>query len=176
MIGNRGFRRYLSAEKGAVRLDSKRIEAEARYDGKWVLRTNIDLPAEDVAQQYKQLLRVERLFRSAKSLLQTRPIYHRLDTTITGHIFCSFLALLLMHELNEQIRQRGEHLEWADILRDLSALEEVEVRHNDTHYILRSPVHGVCGKVFQAAGVAIPPSVRQTDPSAKTDIRGSECP
>jgi transposase len=169
LIGNRGFRRYLSAETGAVRLDTKRIESEARYDGKWVLRTNTALPAEEVALQYKQLLGVERMFRSAKSLLETRPIYHRLDTTITGHIFCSFLALLLMHELNNRIRERGERIEWPDILRDLSSLEEVEVRHHDTHYILRSPVQGVCGKVFQAAGVALPPSVRQADlPSAKT--------
>ena len=169
LVGNRGFRRYLSAETGAMRLDRNKIESEARYDGKWVLRTNTDLPAEEVALQYKQLLDVERLFRSAKGLLETRPIYHRLNTTITGHIFCSFLALLLMHELNERIRQRGEHLEWADILRDLSALEEVQVRHHDTPYILRSPVQGVCGKVWQAAGGAIPPSVRQADsPGAKT--------
>jgi len=111
LIGNRGFRRYLSAETGAVQLDPNRIDAEARYDGKWVLRTNTKLPADEVALQYKQLLGVEQLFRSAKSLLETRPIYHRLDTTITGHIFCSFLALLLMHELNEGIRQRGDHLE-----------------------------------------------------------------
>ena len=169
LIGNRGFRRYLSADRGAMRLDRKRIEAEARYDGKWVLRTNTDLPAEEVALQYKQLVGVERLFRSAKSLLETRPIYHRLDTTIAGHIFCSFLALLLMHELDERIRQRNEHLEWTDILRDLSALEEIEVRHNNERYILRSPVQGVCGKVFQAAGVAITPTVRPANPpSAKT--------
>ena len=169
LVGNRGFRRYLSADRAAMRLDPQKIESEARYDGKWVLRTNTDLPAKEVALQYKQLLGVERLFRSAKSLLETRPIYHRLDTTITGHIFCSFLALLLMHELNERICQREEHLEWADILRDLCALEEVVVRHHDTDYILRSPVQGVCGKVFQAAGVAIPPSVRPAElPSAKT--------
>ena len=169
LIGNRGFRRYLSADRGAMRLDRKRIEAEARYDGKWVLRTNTDLPTEEVALQYKQLLGVERLFRSAKSLLETRPIYHRLDTTIAGHIFCSFLALLLMHELDQRIRQRNEHLEWADILRDLSALEEIEVRHNNERYILRSPVQGVCGKVFQAAEMAIPPTMRPANPpSAKT--------
>ena len=164
LIGNRGFRRYLSVETGSVRLDPKKIEAEARYDGKWVLRTNTDLSAEQVATQYKQLLTVEQLFRAAKSLLETRPIYHRLDTTITGHIFCSFLALLLMHELNKRIRQHGGSLEWTDILRDVSALAEIEVRHNDVHYLLRSPVQGVCGKVFQAAGVAIPPSVRQIAP------------
>jgi transposase len=36
---------------------------------------------------------VEAWFRSTKSLLQTRPIYHKCDETIRGHVFCSFLAL-----------------------------------------------------------------------------------
>ena len=163
LVGNRGFRRYLSAATGAIRIDPNKVELEARYDGKWVLRTNTDLSATEIAQQYKQLLTVEQFFRAAKSLLETRPIFHKVDTTITGHIFCSFLALLLMHELKERLRKRGDQLEWADILRDLEALEEVEVRHNDKSYLLRTPLQGVCGKVFQAIGVAIPPPVREGD-------------
>lgn len=161
LVGNRRFRRYLSAETGAIWIDSNKVELEARYDGKWVLRTNTDLSAAEIAQQYKQLLTVEQFFRSAKNLLETRPIFHKVDTTITGHIFCSFLALLLMHELKERLRKRGNQLEWADILRDLEALEEVEVRHNGKSYLLRTPLQGICGKVFQAIGVAIPPLVRE---------------
>jgi len=163
LVGNRGFRRYLVAERGAIRIDHDKVTAEARYDGKWVVRTNTTLPAAEVAQQYKHLLTVERFFRCAKSLLETRPIFHKVDTTITGHIFCSFFALLLMHELQERLKERGYHLEWADILRDLEALEEVEVRHQRKRYLLRTPLEGVCGKVLQAVGVAIPPPVREAE-------------
>jgi hypothetical protein len=159
LVGNRGFRKYLTARKHAVRIDDKKVKAEARYDGKWVLRTNTELPAGEVALQYKQLLTVERLFRAAKSLLETRPIFHKTDAAITGHIFCSFLALLLMHELTERLNKRGWKLEWADILRDVMELEEVEVLHQGRRYLLRPPLKGVCGKVLQAAGVAIPPPV-----------------
>lgn len=169
LVGNRGFRRYLSAEKGAIRIDANRVKSEARYDGKWVLRTNTQLPAAKVALQYKQLLTVERFFRTAKGLLQTRPIFHKADATISGHIFCSFLALLLMHELEERLNRRGWKLEWADIFRDLKALEEVEVRHNGKRYLLRTPLRGGCGKLLQAIGVAIPPPVIEADPcGAKT--------
>jgi len=156
LVGNRGFRRYLFAEKGAIWINSNKVELEARYDGKWVLRTNTDLSVAEIAQRYKQLLTVEQFFRAAKSLLETRPIFHKVDTTITGHIFCSFLALLLMHELKERLRKRGDQLEWADILRDLEALEKVEVRHNGKSYLLRTPLQGVCGKVFQAVGACTP--------------------
>ncbi len=160
LVGNRGFRRYLKADRNAVEIDYEKVKEEARYDGKWVLVTNTDLPASEVAKQYKHLLTVERFFRAAKSLLETRPIFHRTDLAITGHLFCSFLALLLMHELTQRLNRRGWKLEWADILRDLRELEEVELLHHDKRYLLRTPLKGVCGKVLQGAGVAIPPPVR----------------
>jgi len=113
---------------------------------------------------------VERFFRAAKSLLETRPIFHRTDAAITGHLFCSFLGLLLMHELTERLKRRGWTLEWADILRDLRELEEVEVLHHGKRYRLRTPLKGVCGKVLQGVGVVIPPPVNpvREDCGAKT--------
>jgi len=73
LVGNRGFRRYLRVEKGAVKIDPRKVEAEARYDGKWVLLTNTDLPASEVALQYKRLLLVEQFFRAAKDLRRRGP-------------------------------------------------------------------------------------------------------
>ena len=170
LIGNRGFRRYLTAEKDALKINYDKVQAEARYDGKWVLQTNTDLPAPEVAKQYKRLLTVEQFFRAAKSLLETRPIFHRTDLAITGHLFCSFLSLLLMHELTERLKRRGWTLEWRDILRDLMELEEVEVVHHGKRYLLRTPLKGVCGKVLQGVGVAIQPPVKpvREDRGAKT--------
>ncbi|HMB07780.1 MAG TPA: IS1634 family transposase [Isosphaeraceae bacterium] len=93
LIGNKGYRRYLSgSDSPHFRIDEAKIAEEARYDGKGVLRTNTDLDAAEVALQYKPLWRVEHWFRSCKALLQTRPIYHKCDETIRGHAFCSFLA------------------------------------------------------------------------------------
>jgi len=171
LVGNRGFRRYLRVEKGAMRIDPKKVEAEARYDGKWVLRTNTTLPAAKVALQYKQLLMVEQFFRVAKVLLETRPIFHQYAATITGHIFVSFLALVLRHELRRRLELHGVDAEWADILRDLARVREVDVRHDSKRYVLRPPLHGVAGKVFQAVGVAIPPPAREVAHGAKTAPR-----
>ena len=75
-------------------IDPAKVKADARYDGKWVLRTNTSLRAEEVALTYKQLWQVEALFRTSKSLFETRPIFHQRDETIRGHVFCSFLALV----------------------------------------------------------------------------------
>lgn len=160
LVGNRGFRRFLRIERGAVTLDRMKVEAEARYDGKFVLRTNTSLPAAEVAVQYKRLLLVEQFFRAVKTVVETRPIFHQWDATIRGHVFCSFLALVLVDELKRRLATRGERLEWADIRRDLEALAEVEVREGEQWYLLRTALQGVAGKVLQAVGVSIPPPVR----------------
>jgi hypothetical protein len=160
LAGNRGYRRFLRVDKDAVTIDTKKVAAEARYDGKFVLRTNTSLPADEVAVQYKRLLLVEQFFRATKSLLDTRPIFHQWDATIRGHVFCSFLALVLVDELKRRLASQGLKPEWDVIRHDLQALDQAEVREGDQWYLLRSPLQGVAGKVLQAAGVAVPPPVR----------------
>ena len=167
LVGNKGYRRYLSGGgPDHFRIDEAKVAEDARYDGKWVLRTNTELDSADVALQYKQLWMVEQWFRSCKSLLQTRPIYHKCDETIRGHVFCSFLALVLRQELQSRLEERGHDLEWADVLGDLDRLQMVEVEQDGKRFLLRSEVQGSCGQVFQTAGVAIPPTVQQAPPTS----------
>src|SRR5512143_846061 len=166
LVGNKGYRRYLGGGgRDHFRIDEAKIVEDARYDGKWVLRTNTDLDSAEVALQYKQLWMVEHWFRSCKSLLQTRPIFHRCDETIRGHVFCSFLALVLRQELQFRLEERGHELEWADVIGDLDRLQMVEVEQDGKRFLLRSEVQGSCGKVFQAVGVAVPPTVQQVSPT-----------
>ena len=84
---------------GGFGIDEAKVAWEARFDGKWVLQTDTELSSAELALRYKDLWMVEQSFRSVKSVLETRPIYHKCDETIRGHVFCSFLALVLMKEL-----------------------------------------------------------------------------
>ena len=162
LVGNRGYRKYLKGGATRFEIDWQKIKSEVRYDGKWVLRTDLDdLSAEDVALRYKQLWMVEDCIRSIKSILETRPIYHHHDETIRGHVFCSFLALVLRKELQERLTAAGYSPEWADVLRDLESLQWVNVEHHGKHFRLRSESRGVCSQVFQAVGVAFPPTLEQ---------------
>jgi Transposase DDE domain len=167
LVGNKGYRRYLSGGgPDHFRIDETKVAEDARDDGKWVLRTNTDLDSAEVALQSKQLWMVEQWFRSCKSLLQARPIYHRCDETIRGHVFCSFLALVLRQELQARLEGRGHDPEWADVIGDLDRLQMVEVEQDGKRFLLRSEVQGSCGQVFQAAGVALPPTVQQASPAS----------
>jgi hypothetical protein len=162
LVGNRGYRRFLKVQgPGHFAIDEAKIAEEARYDGTWVLRTSTDFPAAEVALQFKRLWQVEQWFRSCKSLLETRPIYHQRDATIRGHVFCSFLALLLRYELQARLAARGPVPEWADVLADLERLQYVEVEQQGKRFRLRAQLQGTCGRVFRAVGVAVPPTVEQ---------------
>ena len=161
LVGNRGFRRYLKSKKDAFSIDREKVEEEARFDGKWVLTTNTELPADEVALKYKELWMVEHTFRSMKSLLDTRPVYHRLDETIRGHVFCSFLALMLKKELYRRLEDSGHCFEWAEIKQDLNALSETVIEEDGKRFAVRSKCQGICGKIFQSIGVAIPPTIRE---------------
>jgi transposase len=161
MIGNKGYRKYLKIDRHTVAINQQKIEEEVRYDGKWVLRTNTTLTAERVALKYKELWRAEQVFRDMKSVLDTRPIFHQRDETIRGHVFCSFLALVLRKELDRRLEKAGHSFEWADIKQDLKALQEITIDDNGRTLAIRSECLGTCGKVFQAVGVAIPSTIRE---------------
>ena len=163
MVGNKGYRKYLRGDGKKFTIDEAKVKRDSRFDGKWVLQTDLDdMPAEGVAFKYKQLWMVEDMFRTAKTLLETRPIHHHHDETIRGHVFCSFLALVLRKELHDRLALQGDKFEWADILRDLEALQYVEVEHQGKHFRLRSEARGTCSAVFRAAGVAIPQTIQKT--------------
>ena len=161
LVGNKGYRKYLKLAKDSVSIDEDKVRYESRFDGKWVLSTNTNMSAEKVALSYKELWQVEKVFRDVKSLLNTRPIFHQRDRTIRGHVFCSFLALVLRKELERQLNLAGHVLEWADIKQDLKALQQVTIEENGRKMAIRSKCEGVCGKVFQAVGVAMPPTIRE---------------
>jgi transposase len=165
LVGNKGYRHYLKVEGDShFAVDEAKLQEEARYDGTWVVRTgHTDLSAPEVALQYKKLWMVEQWFRDCKSLLETRPIYHHRDETSRGHVFCSFLALVLRQELQARLAARGHHLEWAEVKRDLERVQYVEVSQGDKHYLLRSELQGTAGRVFQSVGVAAPPTVQEVE-------------
>ena len=159
LVGNKGYRNYLKLDRDHISIDEQKIKDDARFDGKWVLQTNTTLPADKVALKYKELWQVEHVFRDMKSVLDTRPIFHQRDETIRGHVFCSFLALLLRKELDRRLEQAGHNFEWADIKQDLRALQEITIKDNGKSLAIRSDCLGVCGKIFQAVGVALPPTI-----------------
>jgi transposase len=158
LIGNKGYRRFLKIQgDGHFLIDEKQVALEECYDGLFVLRSDTDHDAETIARVYKMLWMVEDTFRTAKSIMETRPIFHKCDETIRGHVFCSFLALVLKHELEMRMEQKGLAAEWAEVIRGLDNLQHVELLLQGSRFLLRSQLKGDASQAIRAAEVALPP-------------------
>jgi hypothetical protein len=141
--------------------DQAFVKAEERYDGLWVLRTNTVYNAETVAHVYRALWTVEDIFRTSKSILETRPIYHKRDETIRGHVFCSFLALVLKQELESRLKQADLEWEWKEVIRGPDGLQQVEANFQGRQFLFRSQLTAHASQAVRATGVAIPPTLRE---------------
>ena len=167
LIGNSAYRRFLkTTARKAFQIDPGKVADEARFDGILVLRTNARISPLQAVLRYRDLLQVEDLFRTAKALLRTRPIYHSSDAAIRGHVFCSFLALVLRKELDDRCHAADFRPEWGDVLRDLDRLQEVELDKHGKRLILRTPTTGTAGRLFQVARIALPANIREADRAA----------
>ena len=168
LMANKGYARFPKVKKSAVEIDPKAVEADQRLDGKFVLRTSTDLPAEEVALAYKSLWRVERTFREEKSTLEVRPIYHQSDEQCIGHIVASFLALRLEVDLQQRLGALEVEASWPQILSDLEQVQAVHLELDDQSWRVRTDLCGAAYAAFQAAGVRPPPRVAILQGSSKT--------
>jgi Transposase DDE domain len=167
LVGNAGYRRFLAAPKGeGFVIDPAKIEADARFDGIFVLRTNTKLSPLQVALRYRNLLAVEQSFSTAKHLLATRPVFHRTDAAIRGHVFCTFLGLVLRKELMDRLAAR--HLkppEWQRTVEDLADLSEIEVEQDGRRALLRTAPGPAIDPLCRAVGVTLPPVFQEIPPA-----------
>ena len=112
-----GLNRYLRVTPGGLlRIDAAAVKTEQKLDGKYLLRaTDPTMSTEDIALGYKQLYEVERGWRSMKTELDLRPVYHRLEERVRGHVILCWLALLLVRVTETTTRstwhQLREHLD-----------------------------------------------------------------
>jgi hypothetical protein len=165
LVANKGFRRFLKTPEGdGFVIDRAKVEADARFDGLFVLRTNTKIAALQVVLRYRNLLAVEDAFKTAKALVATRPIFHKTDAGIRGHVFCTFLALVLRKELIDRLAVRRSRLEWQRIVDDLADLSEIEVEQDGRRARLRTAPGPTIDPICRAIGIALPPVFQEMPP------------
>lgn len=168
LIANKGFRRFVKSAVGdRFIIDRAKVEADARFDGLFALRTNTRIAALQVVLRYRNLLAVEDAFKTTKALMATRPIFHKTDAGIRGHVFCTFLALVLRKELMDRLAaRRAKGVEWQRVLDDLADLSEIEVEQDGRRALLRTAPGPTIDPICRAVGITLPP-VFQEVPSGR---------
>src|SRR4051794_18117442 len=146
---------------GRLVIDTTKIRAEARLDGKYLLITSDpDLPAEDVALGYKNLLEAERGFRDIKSTLELRPVYHRLEPRIRAHVLLCWLALLLI-----RVAERRTGQTWPALARELGRLHAVTLTGPTGTVTQTTELSTAQQGILRACGLTAPPRITALDPA-----------
>ena len=146
---------------GRLILDTAKVTAEERLDGKYLLATSDpSLPAGEVALGYKNLQEAERSFRDMKSTLALRPVYHRLEPRIRAHVLLCWLALLLV-----RVAERRTSMTWATINRQLGRVHAVTLTGTAGSIVHTTPLTTAQAGIVAACGLPQPPAVTALDPS-----------
>lgn len=161
LVGNRGYKAYLFSGSDKIKLDTKKIEEEKRYDGKWVLRTNTTLPPEEVALYYKTLVSVEQNFHNLKGNLEIAPLYHWNPECIKSHVFISYLSLLVWRTFIERLRQVDGSTLVIDVWWSLCNIRGTEINLKDKKYIIRNETDELGKLGFKVCRAKLPNIVQE---------------
>jgi hypothetical protein len=157
-----GLRRFLrTTPAGKLRVDRTAVAAEARLDGKFLLRTSDPtLSAADVALGYKQLLEVERGWRDMKTTLDLRPVFHRLEDRIRGHVILCWLALLCI-----RVAETTTGDTWRNLRHELDRLHLGEFAGNTGTVLQRTDLTDAQQAILDTLDVAPPPRFLDITPA-----------
>jgi transposase len=138
---------------GTLKLNQQAVRDAAKYDGKYLIRTSDDtLSLEDIVLGYKQLLDVEDAFRTLKSTLHLRPMYHRLEERIRSHVLISWLALLLVRIIEVETGST-----WKQLRKEMNRLHLGYFSSKDGDLYQRTNITSKQQRTFAAVGVEPPP-------------------
>ncbi|TXD80463.1 IS1634 family transposase [Subsaximicrobium wynnwilliamsii] len=135
-INNRGYNKYLHIENEIkISIRPEKIEEDKKWDGLKGYITNTNLTKEDILENYKDLWQIEKAFRVAKSDLEIRPIYHRVQRRIEAHICIAFVAYKIYKELERQLKTKGSTLSPEKAIDIAKTIYAVKVKHPVTKEI-----------------------------------------
>ena len=143
-------------KSGKLRIDKDKVKKEEKLDGKYLLSTSDkSLTAEDIALGYKQLLEVEKAFRTLKTHLSLRPVYHTKSDRIRSHVMLCWLALLLI-----RVAELETDMTWTRIRAELERLHLGEFYHKDGRVLQYTEPTKLQRNILKRIKIALPKKVK----------------
>jgi len=158
-----GLARYLRVTAGGLlRTDEQAIKAEAKLDGKYLLRSSDPtLSAEGIALGYKQLYEVERGWRDMKQVIDLRPVYHRKEERIRAHVVLCWLALLLI-----RVSETSCGESWSNLRRELEPIKVGAFEGPAGSFRQRTEITASQRVILGKLELAEPPRIQEVTPAA----------
>lgn len=154
-INNRGYNKYLKLE-GEIKvvIDKTMFKQDAKWDGLKGYITNAKLAKDEILENYNHLWRIEKAFRTAKTDLKIRPIYHRKKQRIEAHICLTFVAYKVYKELERQLKIKNSNLSPEKVIEILQSMFQIEIKNPTNNEIIKHNImvtkeHQIVKKLFE---------------------------
>jgi len=158
-LKNKAYRYFLKANNTEqYHLDEQKIAQAAKYDGLIAISTNTVLDPTKILDQYKQLYKIEQSFRTFKSHLEVRPMFHWTDMRIAGHICLCYIALTMQNWVINKVNKKGHHITEQSLRKTLDLMQVSEIQNNGNNFFIRSKQSSSQVTIQKALGLkALPP-------------------
>lgn len=151
-------------QKENYQIDKQKIERHEKYDGFLAIATNVrDMDTAIILDHYKHLYQVEHAFRTFKSFLETRPMFHWTDQRIEGHICLCYIAYTFQIYLSNQLRKNNTPLSENQIRKTLDQMQLSLVDQAGQQYYLRSKQTTQAGDILSVLGAKSLPDMFSND-------------
>jgi len=156
---------YFIKQKGnnSYEMDTEKIAHNKKYDGLLAIATNTNLSHQQVLEQYKLLFQIEHTFRTFKSHLQTRPMFHWTNRRIEGHICLCYIAYTLQHWILKKLGNFPIAITENVLRKMLDSMQVSLIQHNDKKIYLRSAPQPYEAKMQQVLGINLLPPLIAKD-------------
>jgi len=158
-LKNKAYRYYLKADKTEqYQLDEQKIALAEKYDGLIAISTNTLLKPTNILEQYKQLYKIEQSFRTFKSHLEVRPMFHWTDNRIEGHICLCYMALTLQNWVINKVNSQGGTITEKILRKTLDGMQVSHIQNKSNEFYIRSKQDALQSTIQKALGIkALPP-------------------
>ena len=163
IISNKDYKKFLNIEGKDPTLDQGKVDADAAFDGIFILTTNTQVKASKAVSTYRSLWQCEAGFRTLKTELELQPLYHRKERRIRSHVFICFLALVCKNLLIKKLRSVDEAISYRKTIADLKRLQAMTIRIHKTTVTTRTEVGEHAKVAFKALSMAHPKKVLSYD-------------
>jgi transposase len=147
-------------KKSRYEIDEKKIAKSQRYDGFLSIATNAkDLTEAEILDAYKQLYRIEHTFRTFKSYLEARPMFHWTERRIEGHLCLCYICFTLLNYLQQRLEREGFKMSEMKVRQTIDKLQLSLVKQDGEEFYMRSNTGEEARRVFKLLKIRELPSI-----------------
>lgn len=141
-------------------INQEKIKKSEKYDGLLAISANTKaLTIEEILDNYRHLYQIEQTFRTFKSYLETRPMFHWTDQRIQGHICLCYIAYALLNQMQLRLEKVNSKMSEQQLRQIIDQMQVSLVKQEENQFYLRSKMDDTTRVLLNKMGLKPLPNI-----------------